>query len=247
MGIRLIFLLTVISLVIFSACTSTKNIAYFKDSRDTTFDITIDTTEAPIQRNDILHITISSLNKTASSDFNANDNFVKGYLVDLDGNIQLPTLGNIAAAGITKSQLKKNITNTILEKGLLLDPLVEIRQLNFEVTVLGEVNRPTVITVPSEQITLVKALGLAGDLTIYGKRDNVLLIREEKGRRTTVHINLNSVEFLNSPYYNLKANDLIYVEPNKSKVASSDKAIIVLPILLSSISIILIAIATFKN
>ena len=239
-------LLTLLTCIIFLfSCTSTKNIAYFQNSKDTTFAITLDTVEAPIQQNDILDITISSLNKAASSDFNADDNIVKGYLVDIDGNIQIPTLGNIHAAGLTKKQLKETIKKSILDKGLLLDPLVEIRHLNFEVTVLGEVGKPAVITVPSEQITLVKALGLAGDLTIYGKRENVLLIREENGKRMTTHINLNSVEFLSSPYYNLKANDLIYVEPNKSKVASSDKALLVLPLVLSTISILLIAVSIF--
>jgi polysaccharide export outer membrane protein len=106
--------------------------------------------------------------------------------------------------------------------------------------VIGEVARPTVITVPSERISLIKALGLAGDLTIYGKRENVLLIREENGQKITRHINLNSAEFLNSPYYYLQPNDVVYVEPNKTKVATASRSQQVVPIILSSLSIIVI-------
>jgi len=229
------------------SCTSSKNIAYFESQRDTAFNFIIDTVEAPIQKNDLLNINISSLNKVASADFNMEQNAEKGYLVDNEGNIQMPTLGTVAAEGFTKKQLKEKITKSILDKGLLLDPIVEIRHLNFEVTVLGEVGRPAVITVPSEQISLVKALGLAGDLTIYGRRDNILLIREENGRRTSTHLNINSVEFLNSPYYYLKHNDMIYVEPNKTKIASTDRSVVVLPIVLSSISILLLTLTTIIN
>jgi polysaccharide biosynthesis/export protein len=106
--------------------------------------------------------------------------------------------------------------------------------------VVGEVAHPTVITVPSEKISLLKAIGLAGDLTIYGKRENVLLIREEDGRRKTRHINLNSANFFNSPYYYLHPNDVVYVEPNKAKVATAGRTQQLLPIILSSLSIVVI-------
>jgi polysaccharide biosynthesis/export protein len=229
------------------SCASTKNIAYFESDRDTAFSFIVDTVEAPIQKNDLLNINISSLNKAASADFNMENNNEKGYLVDNEGNIQMPTLGNVAAEGLTKSQLKDKITKSILDKGLLLDPIVEVRHLNFEVTVLGEVNRPAVITVPSEQISLVKALGLAGDLTIYGRRENILLIREENGRRSSTRLNINSVDFLNSPYYYLRDNDMIYVEPNKTKIASTDRTLVILPIVLSTVSILLLTVTTIIN
>lgn len=120
----------------------------------------------------------------------------------------------------------------------MVNPIVDIRLLNFEVTVLGEVANPAVITVPSEKISLVKALGMAGDITIYGKKDNVLLIREENGVRKTRHINLNSSDFLNSEYYYLHPNDVVYVEPNKAKVAVSGRSQQVLPLVLTSVSIL---------
>jgi polysaccharide export outer membrane protein len=236
------------------SCTSTRKTVYFYNVKDTTFLQRSTEIQTPIQENDILSIAISSLDPQASAIFNTPNNFVSrattatgassessGYLVNTDGYIQLPILGNIKAAGLTKNQLKENITNSILAKKLLIDPIVDIRYLNFEVTVIGEVARPTVITVPSEKISLIKAIGLAGDLTIYGKRENVLLIREENGKKKTRHINLNSSNFFNSPYYYLQPNDVVYVEPSKAKVASASRSQQLLPIILSSLSIILIA------
>jgi polysaccharide biosynthesis/export protein len=235
------------------SCTSTKKTVYFYNVRDTTFLQRGTETQTPIQENDILGISISSLNAEASAIFNPpNTNNIRsttvtgsntesgGYLVSSDGTIQLPVLGTIKAAGLTKKELKDNITNMILSKKLLIDPLVEVRFLNYEVTVLGEVAKPTVITVPSEKISLLKALGLAGDLTIYGKRENVLLIREENGKKITRHINLNSSNFFNSPYYYLQPNDVVYVSPNKAKVATAGRTTQLLPVILSSLSIVVI-------
>jgi polysaccharide export outer membrane protein len=250
---RIVVLISGLLLFLGESCNTSKKIAYFENVGDNSYKSMLGTVEAPIQKNDILTINISSLNAEASAVFNpasnainkvatsgGNDVIAGGYLVNVDGNIQLPIIGNVIAAGLTKKQLKESITNIILSKKLLLDPIVDIRYLNFEVTVIGEVARPTVITVPSEKISLIKAIGLAGDLTIYGKRENVLLIREEDGKKTTRHINLNSSDFLNSPYYYLQPNDVIYVEPNKSKVAAASRSQQIVPIVLSSLSIIVI-------
>jgi polysaccharide export outer membrane protein len=229
-----------LSLVLCISCTSTKQIAYFGDAQDSQSRAVLSTIEAPIQKNDILNITVSSLDAKSDVEYNRADLTSKGYLVNSDGNIQLPKLGNIKAEGLTKKQLTDNITAAISARKELLNPIVEIRHLNFEVTVLGEVGNPTVINVPSEHISLVKALGLAGDLTIYGRRDNVLLIREEGGKRMTTHVNLNSAEFLNSEYYYLKANDVVYVQPSKSKIATTDRATQIIPVVLSGISILVL-------
>jgi polysaccharide export outer membrane protein len=240
------------------SCTSTKKTVYFYNVQDTTYLQRGPEIQTPIQENDILDIPISSLNAEASVPFNLPNNNTRsttatgsetqpgGYLVNTDGTIQMPILGSIKAAGLTKKELKDNITNLILSKKLLIDPIVEIRFLNFEVTVIGEVAKPTVITVPSEKISLLKAIGLAGDLTIYGKRENVLLIREENGKKKTRHINLNSSNFFNSPYYYLQPNDVVYVEPNKAKVASGSRSQQLLPIILSSLSIIVIVLDRVK-
>lgn len=241
------------------SCTSTKNVVYFNNVQDTTFIQRGAEIQTPIQENDILGISISSLNAEATAIFNPpNNNNSRsttvtgsstepgGYLVNSDGNIQLPVLGTIKAAGLTKKELRDNITNMILAKKLLIDPLVEIRFLNFEVTVIGEVAHPTVITVPSEKISLLKAIGLAGDLTIYGKRKNVLLIREENGKKKTRHIDLNSSNFFNSPYYYLQPNDVVYVEPNKAKIASGGRSQQLLPVILSALSVIVIILDRVK-
>jgi polysaccharide biosynthesis/export protein len=206
------------------SCTSTKKTVYFYNVRDTTFLQRGTETQTPIQENDILGISISSLNAEASAIFNP------------------PNTNNIRSTTVTGSNTESGgyITNMILSKKLLVDPLVEIRFLNYEVTVIGEVAKPTVITVPSEKISLLKALGLAGDLTIYGKRENVLLIREENGKKITRHINLNSSNFFNSPYYYLQPNDVVYVSPNKAKVATAGRTTQLLPVILSSLSIVVI-------
>jgi len=240
MDCRCLFFTLMLSLTFCISCTSSKKIAYFQNAQDAESRSILGKIEAPIQKNDILNITISSLSPKDDIQYNRMDNTTKGYLVNNDGYIQMPKLGNVAAAGFTKKQLTENITNIILAQKEILNPVVEIRHLNFEVTVLGEVANPTVITVPSEQITIVKALALAGDLTIFGKRDNVLLIREEGGKRLTKHINLNSVDLLSSPYYNLKPNDVVYVEPNKTKIASTNRSQQIIPVVLSGISILIL-------
>ena len=241
--------------ILITSCTNTKKIVYFNNVQDTTFYSGNIEKQNPIEPNDILSITITSLNALASADFNLQNNNISrattvtgansepgGYLVNADGTIDMPMLGSIKAAGLTKNQLKENITNSILSKKLLVDPIVDIRYLNFEVTVLGEVAKPTVITVPNEKISMLKAIGLAGDLTIYGKRDNVLLIREESGKKITRHIDLNSSNFFNSPYYYLQPNDVIYVEPNKQKAATAIRNPQILPIIFSALSVVAIVI-----
>ncbi|HMI78141.1 MAG TPA: polysaccharide biosynthesis/export family protein [Ferruginibacter sp.] len=237
---RFIIVIGLLPLFLCVSCTSTKKIAYFGDARDSEINTVLGTVEAPIQKNDILNITISSLSPKDDVEYNRTDPTTRGYLVNTDGNIQLPKLGNIRAEGLTKKQLTASITAAVVARKELLNPIVEIRHLNFEVTVLGEVANPTVINVPSEQISLVKALGLAGDLTIYGKRDNILLIREEGGKRMTTHLNINSADFLTSEYYYLKHNDVVYVEPSKSKVATTDRAQQIIPVVLSGISILIL-------
>jgi polysaccharide export outer membrane protein len=163
-----------------------------------------------------------------------------GYLVSQDGFIEFPALGKIMAAGLTKQKLKEDITEKLVNSKLLIDPIVTVRFLNYRVTVLGEVARPTVVTVPNERISILEAIGLAGDITIYGKRDNVLLIREEKATKVIKRINLNSSEILSSPYYYLKSNDVVYVEPNNAKIVGASNTRQLLPTILSALSFVAI-------
>lgn len=241
-------------LIMGSSCTSTRKIAYFENLKDTSFISRLDATDFIIQNNDILSISISSLNAEASAIFNMGNNFASGssaqssgYLVNSDGNIQLPILGNIKATGLTKKQLKDTITNSLLEKKLLLDPIVNIRNLNFKVTVLGEVAHPTVVTAPTEKISMLEALGLAGDLTIYGKRENLLLIREVNGKKQVRRVDLTSKNFFLSPYYYLQPNDVVYVEPNKTKITNASLTRQLLPTIISAVSVIVLAIYRFSR
>jgi polysaccharide biosynthesis/export protein len=254
------FILLVWVVIYNSSCVSTQKTTYFNNAQDANFTpSTKDSSLILIQKNDILSIVISSLNPEASAIFNTTNisttNYTTtgtyqstgGYLVNSEGIIELPIIGNLKVAGLTKKELKEKITSILIEKKLLLDPIVSIRQLNFEITVIGEVGRPSVITVPSEKVSLIKALGLAGDITIYGEKSNVTLIRETDGKRIVKHIDLNSADFLTSPYYYLQANDIIYVEANKDKVASVSRTRQSLPYIISALSMALIAITIFRR
>jgi polysaccharide export outer membrane protein len=255
------FVLFVMMVTFSISCTNTKKTTYFNNARDESVTPSLEDATMPlIHKSDILSITITSPNEKASALFNlpntySNNNTVTntngqsgaGYLVNSDGFIQLPGLGDIKVAGSTSKEVKDLITGMLLEKKLLIDPIVNIRHLNYEVTVLGEVGKPAVINVPSEKISLLKAIGLAGDITIFGKKDNVLLIREVNGKRQVKRIDLNSVNFLTSPYYYLQPNDLVYVEANKDKVASSSALRQTLPTLLAALSVVLITIQLIKK
>ena len=248
-------LICISMLVLASSCGSTREAIYFNIQKDATTAITYESPETVIQKNDLLSINVSSLSPEASQLYNmpntvagSGSNAIPGgYLVDEQGNIQFPVLGTLKAAGLTKMELQKQITSSLVEKRLLLDPIVSIRSLTYKVTVLGEVQRPQVINVPSEKINLLEALGFAGDLTIYANRKNVLLIREENNQRTFKVMNLHSTDLFSSPYFYLKPNDIVYVEPNKAKISSASTTRQWLPLVLSSVSVIILSISRLTN
>ncbi|MEO6358583.1 MAG: polysaccharide biosynthesis/export family protein [Ferruginibacter sp.] len=249
------------SLLFMVSCTNTKKTTYFNNAQDAVIVPNLADTVMPIiQKSDILSIVITSPSEKASALFNLPNNYSStstvtstngqngaGYLVNSDGYIQVPGLGPIKVVGRTSKEVKDIIMDMLIEKKLLIDPIVNIRHLNYEVTVLGEVGKPAVINVPSEKISLLKAIGLAGDITIFGKKDNVLLIREISGKRVVKRVNLNEANFLTSPYYYLQPNDLVYVEANKDKVALSSSFRQSLPTLLSALSVVLITIQLIKK
>ncbi|MCJ8211022.1 polysaccharide biosynthesis/export family protein [Mucilaginibacter sp. RS28] len=232
-----------------TSCANVEKTVYFNDQRDSSILAKTSVPKTTIQPNDILSITISSINPQATLIFNTpntsyvaatglNGNAVQspGYLVNTEGYITFPVLGNIKVNGLTTNQIQSQLTKMLTDQKLLVDPIVMVRQLNFRVSVLGEVAHPTVVNVPSEKISLLEALGMAGDITIYGRKDNVLVIREENGIKRIKRLNLNSNELFNSQYYYLKSNDIVYVEANKAKVASSSRTTQTLPIILSALS-----------
>jgi polysaccharide biosynthesis/export protein len=157
-----------------------------------------------------------------------------GYLVDASGTIEFPLLGTVKIAGLTTSQARDTLINKL--KFYLKEPTVNVRFLNYRISVMGEVLHPGVYVIPNETITLPEALSLAGDLTIFGKRENVLVIRDENGKKVFGRIDLNSREVFSSPYYYLHVSDLVYVEPNKGRVAQTDRTYQLLPVVLSALS-----------
>ncbi|MCJ8164116.1 polysaccharide biosynthesis/export family protein [Pontibacter sp. E15-1] len=185
---------------------------------------------------------VLNVNTTRGSNATSTISQAVGYLVDQDGNIQIPFLGNVTAAGLTKMELRDELRAQFTYRKLLMDPIIDIRYLNYKVSVLGEVQRPSVLTIPNEKITLLEALGLAGDLTIYANRDNVLLIREEQGKKKLIRIDLTNENLFTSPYYYLKSGDIVYVEPNKTKIQSAGSAKQWLPVIFSGISVLVISI-----
>ncbi|WP_242918083.1 polysaccharide biosynthesis/export family protein [Pontibacter liquoris] len=246
--------------LLFTNCASRKGALYFENVQTSEYNGNLQNLEPVIQNNDLLSIVISSSNPAASEYFNtfnisdtrsitATNSITQavGYLVDQEGNVQLPFLGKLKASGLTKKALNDKIRDELINRKLLIEPVVDIRFLNYKVSVLGEVAHPSVLTVPNEKITLLEALGLAGDLTIYANRDNVLLIREEEGKKKLIRINLTTDELFTSPYYNLKSNDIIYVEPNKAKVQSSGNAKLWLPVVFSGLSVVVIALDRLTN
>ena len=252
MTIKHLYFLSLVTLPFFFSCVDTRKSTYFNGISDEEIQYKAQSIEPVIQKNDLLSISVSSMNPEATQPFNlytitaAQGNTttgtisqVSGFLVDQDGNIQFPMLGTIRAAGLNKKQLKDVIAKGLAQKNLLYDPVVNIRYLNYKITVLGEVAHPSVLNVPNEKISLLEAIGLAGDLTPYAQRDNVLIIHEgEEGKRFTKRINLNDTVLLSSPYYYLQSNDIVYVAPNKSKVASTGSAKQWLPAVLSGLSFV---------
>ena len=238
-----------------TSCVNTKKATYFNGMSDSVIHSAIASLEPVIQKNDLLSISITSMNADASKLFNTpnistlqastsvgGNAIASGYLVDQDGDIKFPVLGRIKAAGFTKKALADAITKNLADSKQLYDPIVTIRYLNYKVTILGEVAHPTVVNVPDEKITLLEALGLAGDLTIYARKDNVMILRvAENGDKVVKYVNLNSNDLLTSPYFYLKSNDVVYVEPNKSRVASTSRANQLLPAIFAGLSLAVIA------
>lgn len=250
-----------------SSCVNSRKAIYFNNIQDTTLNNALVNVEPLIQVNDLLNISVTSLNPEASMIFNTPNISMPvtatssgttpaggygtpqlmGYLVSADGTIKFPVLGPVKAAGLTKRQLELLLTDSLTNRKLLVDPIVTARFLNFRVTVLGEVAKPTTLNVANERISIFEALGLAGDLTIYAKRNNVLLIRESGDKKIVKRLDLSTNEILTSPYYYLKTNDVVYVEPRKEKIAATSRTQQLLPIILSAASLVAVVVLHYVN
>tara|TARA_R110002012_G_scaffold60400_5_gene158164 strand:- start:5016 stop:5705 length:690 start_codon:yes stop_codon:yes gene_type:complete len=197
-------------------------VVYFQDASQ--FETLIDdnTFTTKFKVDDLVSINISTLDPEASVPFNLFSGSEEGgirpeqvsYLVDKNGEIDFPVIGNVKIEGLSPSETRELLREKL--KDYLKDPIINIRIRNFTVTVLGSVNRPGTYPINGEQITIMEALGYAGDINIKGRRDNVMVIRDFDGTKVYNRINLNSKDALKSPVYYLTQNDVVYVEPNKS-------------------------------
>ncbi|POY35795.1 sugar transporter [Solitalea longa] len=233
--------------VIATSCSSTENIAYFKDAgTQKSTQQAINNYVPKVQANDILSIEIASLSPEATEMFNpksaaGNANSLElrqidGYLVDKSGNVDLPVIGALKVDALTTDEVSDLVKSRLTN--YLKDPTVKVKFLNFKISVMGEVARPNVYNVTNEKITITEALSMAGDVTIYGLRENVLLIREENGVRQFARINLNKTDVFTSPFYYLHKGDVIYVEPGPRKVyASENRTYQVLTILVGLLNV----------
>ena len=225
--------------ILFASCGSVKNVAYLQNSDEIDFTRSEYLYDARIMPKDILTITVSTVNPEAAAPFNlivrptltsttssissGSAGSLQTYLVDNKGFIDFPVVGAIEVGGLTKSMCEQLIHDKIKPYlNAAENPVVTVRMSNYKISVLGEVNRPGMFTVGNEKINILEALAQAGDLTIYGVRENVKLIREDaKGRKEIHTINLNDANIISSPYYYLQQNDIVYVEPNKVKARNS--------------------------
>lgn len=232
-----IYLPIVALLVLLASCNARKEIVYLQDSvAETPVQIANQLT-IKAQPLDQLHIVVNSKDPETASLFTlhqpSNRMFASGstsssaevylstYTVDEQGNIDFPVLGTIHVGGLTRQQIAAKIKQDLIKGDYVKDPIVTVNFANAQFTAAGEVVRPGKYSFDKDQITLLEALGMAGDLTILGRRDNVKVIREENGKRATYVIDLRSSKMFDSPAYYIKQNDVIYVEPNKVRAGQS--------------------------
>lgn len=224
-------------IIAFSACNSAKQVAYFQDLADSVGVEkrvrNIAYNEPVIHNGDILHIEVTTIDaniggattiqQSKADEASGSTDLIKGYLVDKNGMVEIPIIGKLSVQGLTTMELKELVRAKALK--FYKDPLVNVRIANFYITVLGEVRSPGLYVVGNEKINIIDALGLAGDMTLGGKRGNVIVIREENGESVFTRVNLNSSDVVQSKYYYLQSGDKIYVEPLKAfaRAGTSDE------------------------
>ena len=222
--------LLVFSLILLLSCASKKKVVYLQDIDQTKSYDSSTLYEPKLQPDDLLSIIVSAENPELSVPFNLpqiqgnyeinnNQNGIKTYLVDNFGYIEFPVIGKLKLGGLTRTEATAKLVTAVGE--YIKNPIINLRILNFKVSILGEVLKPSSFTLSSERITLLEAISMAGDLTIYGKRNNILIIREAEGKKTYNRVDITKSDFLNSPFYYLAQNDIVVVEPNKTRVNAS--------------------------
>jgi polysaccharide export outer membrane protein len=232
-------LLVILTLgLLLTGCHSRSKVIYIQNATELGTQTNPYDYSAVIKRDDQLSIIVNSKDPELAAPFNMNLTqaaFIGGsnistysggspqaFWVDSEGNIEYPTMGKIHVEGMTRHQLAELIQNHLKDNNLILDPVVNITFQNFQVSVLGEVNSPGRFTITSERISIFDAIAKAGDLTIFGERDKVRLLREEDGKQTVYTVDLRDANLITTPYYYLHQNDVLYVEPNKSKATNRE-------------------------
>ena len=235
---KLLYLISSIIIILgVISCNSAKNVAYIQGAGENDMAGYVQTGpmyDARILPKDLLTITVSATDPEAVKPFNLtvpslttgsstySQPALQKYLVDNNGQINFPVLGMVTLSGLTKREAETKITG-LLQKYLKEPPVVTVSFVNYKISVLGEVARPNTFTIVNEKVNIFEALAMAGDMTIYGKRDNVKVIREDAdGNQSVIVLNLNDPSIIHSPYYFLQQNDVVYVEPNKTKAKSSE-------------------------
>ena len=221
-------------LIAFSAsCSAPKEVLYLQDIASIKEENIDKNYEVIIHKDDLLAILVNSKDPELALPFNmpvvtyqigaqtTAQQRLLGYLVDQNGDIDFPILGKIHVEGLTRMQVTELIKQKLMSEDLIKDPIVTVQFLNFKVSVMGEVTRPGTFDISGDRITLLEALSMAGDLTIYGRRDRVAVIREKDGKRRILYHDLRSSDIFQSPCYYLQQNDIVYVEPNKAKTGQS--------------------------
>ena len=213
------------------ACINTRPLQYVQGQFDTARLSKYIINDPIIQKGDLISITVYSDNAQATALYNLPNvagtsssgasPATSGYLVDERGYIQFQGIGNLEIAGLTKAQLTDLLNSKLTE--YLKNPYYNIRFLNYKITLLGEVNREGIYTIPNERVNVLEAIGLAGGLNVYAKRENVTVIREANGKREFARLDLTSPEVFKSPYYFLQQNDMVLVEQTRTKAAASDQ------------------------
>ena len=239
MKIRKVVCMLTLSTLLVSGCTSYQKVPYLQNPEVVNnYGKEIPLYDAKIMPKDILNITVNTTDPQAAAPFNltvqdpanvANSSFrttsqpsLQQYLVNNDGEIDFPVLGCLKVSGLTKNQAEGLIREKLIPY-LKETPVVTVRMVNYKISVLGEVNKPGTFTVTNEKVNVLEALAMAGDMTVYGVRDNVKLVREDaEGKRQIQTLNLNDADLVLSPYFYLQQNDILYVTPNKTKARNSD-------------------------
>ena len=257
---KITLLTAAMGMMLFASCGPSQELAYFKEAPRNEETEQDGQFSKGIQTNDLLYIYVESRAPEATVRFNQETNkiaidggvvmnpggsAVTGYLVNNEGDILFPVLGRLHVLGKTHAQLAAEIEQKLVSEGHILDATVTVKLMNFKVSVLGEVRQPGQIQASGERLTIFEALSMVGDMTIYGQRHNVTVVREENGNRIVGEIDLTSKDVFDSPYYYLHQNDVVYVEPNMKQKRNAERDPMTLSYISSVVSIVSVLTSAF--